>query len=254
MITTVKEPIVKTLGGAGLYVRDVKKMTDWYGKLMDMPTSNFDEKSPIYVFDMDNGVNLALDDYRNMKNLKKYPICQMKTGDIKKAYDLVQKSKIPLILDLQRPHPGLAYFIIEDSEGNAIMIVESDWINPNPMKPANPNHPIKNHLNTIVIPVQDLKRATEWYSKLLGYPIKPERQDGGPIYWFEMDNGTGLLLDDNRNNDDLDTYPTFMLKASNIHEAFAYIQEKEIEVVREIQFDHFFFIKDLEGNTVMICA
>lgn len=114
-------------------------------------------------------------------------------------------------------------------------------------------YPIKNHINSIVVPITDLKRATEWYGNLLGHAIKPERQDGGPIYWFDMDNGTGILLDDNRNNDDFDKYPTFMLKASHILEAYRYMQNKNVRIVREIEYDHHFFISDPEGNTVIIC-
>jgi predicted enzyme related to lactoylglutathione lyase len=250
---TLKEPIVKSIGGAGVHLNDLSKMASWYAELLDMPVQDLDNETPFYLFDMDNGVNLMLDDHRNMSCQDNHPICMMKTPNIEKAYKLVKESGIPIVLDLEHPHPGLAYFNIQDSEGNIIMIQYSDWVNPKPVQQISPNHPIKNHLNSIVIPVQNLNRATEWYSKLLGYPIKPERQDGGPIYWFEMDNGTGILLDDNRNNQDLSSFPTFMLKASNIHEAYSFIQERKIEVVREIQFDHFCMIKDIEDNTIMIC-
>jgi predicted enzyme related to lactoylglutathione lyase len=253
IVKTVKEPIVRNLGGAGLKVNNLQKMAEWYGDLLAMPVPKIDPNIPFHIFDMDNRVNLALDDYRNMQDLKKFPICQMKTADIDRAYRLVEESGIPITLEIQRPHPGLAYFNIEDSEGNVLQIIESDWINPESVEPLNPNHPIKNHLNTCIIPVIDLKRATEWYSKLLGYPIKPERQDGGPIYWFEMDHGTGILLDDNRNNQGLKKFPTFMLKASNIHEAYEFVIQNNIEITQEIQFDHFFMIKDLEGNSVMVC-
>ena len=82
------------------------------------------------------------------------------------------------MLEPQTPHRGLTYFNIEDCEGNVIMICESDWSNPHPLQPIDPAHPIKNHLQSIVIPVERLNQATEWYSKLLGQPLRPERQDG----------------------------------------------------------------------------
>jgi predicted enzyme related to lactoylglutathione lyase len=252
-MTSIKEPIIKTIGGAGLHVNHLEEMVRWYGQLLDMPTNSYDRNNPFYLFDMDNRVNLMLDDHRNMQGETNHPICQMKTSDIDRAYELVKESQIPILREIERPHPGLSYFNIEDSEGNGLMIVESDWENPNPIKQMDPNHPINNHLEAIVIPVKNLNRATEWYSKLLGYPIKPDRQDGGPIYWFEMEKGTGILLDDNRNNQDLDSFPTFMLKATNIHEAYETVKKMGIEIVREIQFDHYFLIKDLEGNTMMIC-
>jgi predicted enzyme related to lactoylglutathione lyase len=250
---TLKEPIVQSHGGAGLHVKDLTKMVSWYGELLNMPVQEIDPNTPFYLFDMDNGVNLMLDDYRNMANQEKFPICGFNTSDIKKAYQLVKEAKIPIVLDLQEPHPGLAYFNIEDSEGNVIMIKYSNWINPNPVQQTSSDHPIKNHLNSIIIPVKDLKRATEWYSKFLGYSIKPERQDGGSIYWFEMGEGTDILLDDNRNNKDLPTLPTLMFKVSNVHDAYALIKEKQIDIVREIQHDHYFMIKDIENNTIILC-
>jgi predicted enzyme related to lactoylglutathione lyase len=250
---TLKEPIVESLAGAGLHVKDLAKMSNWYGELLNMHVQEIDPEIPFYLIDMDNRVNLMLDDYRNMPNKERFASFGFKTSDIKKAYHLVNESGIKIVRDLEEPHPGLAYFNIEDSEGNILMIQQSDWVNPNPIQQDNPNHPIMNRINTIIISVKDLKRATEWYSKLLGYPIKPDRQDGGPIYWFEMDTGTGILLDDNRNNQDLPAFPTIMLKATNIHDAYAFVKEKNIEVVREIQYDHYFIIKDIEGNTIMIC-
>jgi predicted enzyme related to lactoylglutathione lyase len=177
----------------------------------------------------------------------------MHTADIEQTFAYVQESGIAITLEIQRPHHGLAYFNIADCEGNILTIVQSDWVNPQPQPLINPDHPIKNHISSVVIPVIDLKRATEWYSKLIGQPIKPDRQDGGPIYWFEMANGTGILLDDNRNNQDFGKYPTFMLKSSNIHEAYAVSQESGVKIVRDVQFDHYFMIEDPEGNVVMIC-
>jgi predicted enzyme related to lactoylglutathione lyase len=213
-----------------------------------MPLRPFDDNVPFYEFDMDNRANLMLDDHRNMKDQHRHPICTLKTEDADRAYAYVRGQRIPIVLEMQKPIQGLAYFNIEDSEGNVIMICQSDWVNPNPVLPSDPNHPIKNYLSSIVIPVKDLKRSTEWYSKLLGHPIKPERQNGGPIYWFDMSNGTGLLLDDNRNNQDLEGFPTFMLKASHIREAFAWAQDNGIEIVRDVQFDHYFMMKDIEGH------
>jgi predicted enzyme related to lactoylglutathione lyase len=249
---TLKEQIVQSHGGAGLHVRDLTKMAAWYGELLNMPVQDIDPNTPFYIFDMDNGVNLMLDDYRNMTN-QGFPIWSVNTSDINKAYRLIKDAEIPIVLDLQEPHPGLAYFNIEDSEGNVIMIKYSNWVSPNPVQQASSDHPIKNHLNSIIIPVKDLKRATEWYSKFLGYPIKRERLNGGPIYWFEMGEGTDILLDDNRNNQDLPTFPTLMFKVSNVYDAYALIKEKQIDIVREIQHDHYFMIKDIENNTIILC-
>lgn len=254
MNTPTKETkLLHEVKAAVLHVRDLPGMAAWYAKLLGVPLQPLDDDKPFYEFDMSNQVNLMLDDHRNMQEQEKYPICMMRTADIEAARAYVQENGISISQDVQRPHPGLAYFHVVDSEGNEIMIVQSKWINPNPVRPTVPDHPIQNRLNSVVIPVTHLKRATEWYSKLLGQQIKPDRQDGGPIYWFDMQNGTGILLDDNRNNQDLAALPTFMLKASNIQEACAFVRNTRITIVRDVQFDHYFIIEDPEGNAVMIC-
>ncbi|PZD96840.1 hypothetical protein DNH61_06485 [Paenibacillus sambharensis] len=253
------EPIVSNrseitvVGSSIMHVKNLRKTAEWYSELLSMPLNNFDESTPFYEFDMSNHVNLMLDDHRNMPQ-EKYPIYMLKTNDIDRSYAFVKDADIPVVLEIQRPHPGLSYFNVEDSEGNVLMITQSDWVNPSPVVPSNPDHPVKNHIRSIVVPVQNLKRATEWYSNLLNQPIKPERVDGGPIYWFDMENGTGILLDDNRNNTDLSDYPTLMLRAENIKEAYQFLVDKGADIVRDIQFDHYFMVKDIEGNMIMICA
>jgi predicted enzyme related to lactoylglutathione lyase len=251
--TTTTNSIVTEVKSAILHVEHLHDMIRWYASILSIPEPELNDEQPYHMFDMDNKVSLMLDDHRNNLKQDKYPICMMRTTDSDQAFAYVQENGIAIALEIQRPHHGLAYFNIADCEGNILMIVQTDWVNPQPQQPINPDHPIKNHISSIVIPVIDWKRATEWYSKLLGHPIKPDRQDGGPIYWFEMSNGTGILLDDNRNNQDFGNFPTFMLKSSNIHEAYASSQESGVKIVRDVQFDHYFLIEDPEGNVVMIC-
>jgi predicted enzyme related to lactoylglutathione lyase len=252
-VSTDQGSAIKSVGSTILHVQDLQAMVKWYGDILGNPITDIDPEKPFYVFDMDNGVNLMLDDHRFMQDQEKHPICMLTTVDIEKSYTWVKHNEIPIVLDIQHVHPGLSYFNILDSEGNVLMIVYSTWVNADSINPNRSDDPIKNHINSIVIPVTDLKRATEWYGNLLGHAIKPERQDGGPIYWFDMDNGTGILLDDNRNHDDFEKYPTFMLKASHILEAYRFMQNKNVRILREIEYDHHFFISDPEGNSVIIC-
>ncbi|SDL84221.1 VOC family protein [Sediminibacillus halophilus] len=249
---TINQPIISKVGGALLHVENLKKMAAWYGALFNIDVT-IDKDIPFYVLDMDNNINLTLDDHRNLPSVgKRYPICQLKTKHIETAYKVIQEAGIPITLDLQRPHPGLAYFNTQDSEGNLLMICESDWINPAPIKQNDTSHPIKNHLSNIIIPVYDLERASEWYSKVLGFPIRKNHQIGGPVNSFDYEEGTGILLDDNRNNQDLTAFPGFMLKAQDINEALSYVRKSHVDVVRNVQHDHYFVIKDIEGNSIMI--
>lgn len=243
---------IRVAGGVILHVSDLPAMTAWYGDILGIPVGETDPERPFYEFDMDNGVNLMLDDHRNVPG-RPHPFCMFKTPDIRRSYEWAQRNGIPIELDIRHVHEGLDFFHIRDSEDNVLMIVQSDWKNPNPIRPYRNDLPIRNRIQSIVVPVDDLKRATEWYARLLGHAIKPERQDGGPIYWFELENGTHILLDDNRHHREWEKYPTFMLNAPRIEEAYRFMKEKNVRILHEIEFDHHFFAADPEGNAMIVC-
>lgn len=135
-----------------LHVNNLSDMTQWYAKLLGLPAVQADREIPFYEFLMDNQVSLMLDDHRNQRGQERYPICMVRTEDIEQAYSYAKANGIEMVLEMQRPHPGLAYFNIADSENNTIMIVQSDWVTPAPEMPVHANHPILHHINSIVIP------------------------------------------------------------------------------------------------------
>lgn len=118
--------------------------------------------------------------------------------------------------------------------------------------------PIENRAASLFVHVTDLRRATEWYCKLLGLPIMEERMNGGPVYWFDLP-GTGLVLDsdaNNRNNPDWQQEkPLVMLAASDIDRAYAYIGRKAQVLSEPHRFEGmaYFNFYDPEGNAVMAC-
>jgi predicted enzyme related to lactoylglutathione lyase len=57
-------------------------------------------------------------------------------------------------------------------------------------------HPIKPVINTVFLPVSDLKASIEWYADLFEQPIRPDKTGGG-IYWGVSFDGTGIILDSN---------------------------------------------------------
>ncbi|MBB6671057.1 VOC family protein [Cohnella nanjingensis] len=120
--------------------------------------------------------------------------------------------------------------------------------------------PIENRIGSAIVHVTDLRRSAEWYSRLLGLPIREERLNGGPVYWFDLP-GTGLLLDDNSGNrrDPAwreDMKPRFMLPVSDIDDAYAYIRERA-EIIgggpHRFEGMAYFNFRDPEGNALMAC-
>lgn len=120
--------------------------------------------------------------------------------------------------------------------------------------------PINNRVDTIFVHVTDLEKSVEWYGKLLGIAIKGEVH--GPIYTFDMGGGRpGLTLDNHYFDDNYQlkplNQPLFNLSATDINEAYKYVEELGAEIVSNIQtfpdLSEFSF-KDPDGNIIMICT
>lgn len=119
--------------------------------------------------------------------------------------------------------------------------------------------PIENRVASLFVHVTDLRRATDWYNRLLGLPLREERLNGGPVYWFDLP-GTGLILDSdafNRANPEWSekNSPRIMFAVSDIDEAYSYLKDKAnvfFEPERHGNMAYFNF-SDPEGNVQMAC-
>ena len=126
------------------------------------------------------------------------------------------------------------------------------------VRPARPV-PLENRVASVFIHVTELRRAAEWYSRLLGLPVLEERLNGGPVYWFDLGD-TGLVLDSDvhhRNNPSWSesAMPRIMFRARDIDEAYAYVKERATpfsEPERHGTMAYFNFA-DPEGNAQMAC-
>ncbi|MGG4552330.1 VOC family protein [Paenibacillus humicus] len=122
-------------------------------------------------------------------------------------------------------------------------------------------NPIHNRVDTIFIHVSDLKRAAQWYSKLLGIEVEVG-EFPGPIYTLPMGEGRPGLTLDNHCLDEMYQFtpsnqPLFNLSCENIHEAYQHVQSLGAEIVTEIQtFPDLaeFSFKDPDGNIIMVCT
>jgi catechol 2,3-dioxygenase-like lactoylglutathione lyase family enzyme len=119
--------------------------------------------------------------------------------------------------------------------------------------------PIKNRIGTVLIPVKNLQKSAEWYSRLLGIPMK---EVNPPVYNLEMEGETGLALDTDNFQSTLrdgdvkpSPHPLFNLLTDDIDEAYRFLVENEVEVDPEIiRFGNvaFFHFKDPDGNMIMV--
>jgi predicted transcriptional regulator YdeE/predicted enzyme related to lactoylglutathione lyase len=119
--------------------------------------------------------------------------------------------------------------------------------------------PIEQRVASLFVHVTDLRRAADWYNRLLGLPLREERLNGGPVYWFDLP-GTGLILDSdtfNRANPEWSekNSPRIMFAVSDIDEAYSYLKDKAnilFEPERHGSMAYFNF-SDPEGNVQMAC-
>lgn len=113
--------------------------------------------------------------------------------------------------------------------------------------------PILKQIGTVFVPVSDIKKARDWYSRLLGLASDGEIQFGH-LFVIHMCNGTNLVLDSKiYSPETVLKAPIFHLNTENIEEAYRFMQENNVELLSEIQHNHFFNIKDCDGNVIMIC-
>jgi predicted enzyme related to lactoylglutathione lyase len=119
--------------------------------------------------------------------------------------------------------------------------------------------PITCKVNNVFIHVSNLEKSAEWYSELLGLPFNKE-DVLSPVYNIPVTAETGLTLDDHTFDPNFTLNPSsqvlFNFFVADIDQAYKFVKNKGITVVREIErigdFAYFNF-EDLDGNVLMIC-
>ncbi|MBO0992874.1 VOC family protein [Bacillus sp. SD088] len=118
---------------------------------------------------------------------------------------------------------------------------------------------IKNQMNSVFVHVTNLKASTKWYCELLALQVDLDKVES-PVFNVPVVGTTSLTLDDHAFDPDFQHKPSlspiFNFYASDIDEAYYWVEEKDIEIVREIERaggTAWFNIKDPDGNIVMIC-
>jgi len=117
--------------------------------------------------------------------------------------------------------------------------------------------PIKNQIGGVFIPVRNLEKAQEWYSKILGL-------QGGDLFFnhifvADMDGTAGMILDTMPNwrdeNGSLPTYqtPAIQFVTQDIQASYQFMKDNQVELVTDVQDDFYFVFKDLDGNVLMVC-
>ncbi|MEI3606925.1 VOC family protein [Pseudogracilibacillus sp. SE30717A] len=114
------------------------------------------------------------------------------------------------------------------------------------------DNPILNKIGTVFIPVSNIEKARDWYCDILGLKASGEVQFGH-LYVITMD-GTGIVLDSKIYSEDkVFKTPVFHFNTNNIEKAYHYMKNKDVNLITEIEYNHYFNFKDPDGNILMIC-
>ncbi|MDO7906259.1 VOC family protein [Paenibacillus sp. JX-17] len=119
--------------------------------------------------------------------------------------------------------------------------------------------PVKNKVGGVFVPVTDIQRSRSWYCQVLGLNETDCEIMNGHLCPLPME-GTGLILDtmpkwggDRPEGAPPTETPAFMLLTEDIEASLAYLRAIGADVVTEIEHDHWFVVKDPDGNKLMIC-
>jgi predicted enzyme related to lactoylglutathione lyase len=112
--------------------------------------------------------------------------------------------------------------------------------------------PILNKIGAAFIPVRDLEKARDWYSNILGLPIKIENLIDH-LYIVPME-GTGGVLDSKIFTEDkIFKVAAFHFNTNDIQASYQFMKDQGVEIITQIENGHWFNFKDPDGNVLMIC-
>ena len=114
------------------------------------------------------------------------------------------------------------------------------------------NSPILNQIGTVFIPVRNIEKARDWYCDILGLPADGEIQFGH-LFVIPM-TGTGIVLDSKiYSEENIFKTPSFHFNTNDIEEAYRFMESKNVDLITQIEHNHYFNFKDPDGNQLMIC-
>ncbi len=116
--------------------------------------------------------------------------------------------------------------------------------------------PIKNKVNLVFIPVSDIEKSKEWYTRMLDIQEGEEHFDH--LFVADME-GTGMILDtmpmwrDKSGKLPRLDFPAIQFATDDIHESYRFMTDNGVELVTGIENNQYFVFKDPDGNLLMVC-
>lgn len=120
-----KVPIKNQMNGIFVHVSNLKNAAQWYCELLGMEVDLEKVESPVFNVPVAGSTSLTLDDHTFDPHFKHQassnPIFNFYAPNIDEAYQYLKKRNYKIVRDIER-HYEMAWFNIEDPDGNVIMI------------------------------------------------------------------------------------------------------------------------------------
>jgi predicted enzyme related to lactoylglutathione lyase len=177
-------------------------------------------------------------------------------ADLEKLYKEFKEKGAEIARDITTYEDGGPWkeFIVRDTDGYAFAFGGVDG------RPGGRRSPIRPHISGVTLWVSNLDAAVERYADLLDISDWDSKRYGH-LHVFELENGTGLMLDSNGVTakpitEPLPIAPQFTVNTDNIDAARAHAEKLGFKVILGIERYtqvSFFNIRDIDGNVLMVC-
>jgi predicted enzyme related to lactoylglutathione lyase len=145
-------------------------------------------------------------------------------------------------------------FVVRDPDGYAFAFGGVDG------RPGGRRSPIRSHVSSVTLWVRDLDVAVPMYADLLDIPDWFGKRYG-QLHVFELENGTGLMLDANGMADikvpePAPVAPQFSVNTDDIEAARVYAEKLGFSIIFGIErnmYVSYFNCRDVDGNVLTVC-
>lgn len=130
----MQNPIEARLPAVFVHVADIQPAAEFYGRILGLPPeSGTDFQNGIFVYRLNNGVDLILDASHAAEITTAAPFhlhatCMFATTDIDAAYRFMQENGVELVTEIFRD-PAVSFFNFKDPDGNLQMVCASQSTN-----------------------------------------------------------------------------------------------------------------------------
>lgn len=123
MQSPISSPIKSRVKALFVHVNDLEKSIAYYSKVLGQPIRPEKHFGVLYMFDLQDGLQLILDSNVNNPKEELRPSAMFDTDDIEAADKYLRENGVEVISEIQR-FPDVCFFHFRDPDGNVSMVCQ----------------------------------------------------------------------------------------------------------------------------------